>query len=110
MKNYITNGFELIKDALLKDRVNRYLFSFVLFGSFIDFLIWHFYLSSPDIFVYLRFNIYPIQYLAIILLINFFLAVFSYKKEKEISQLLFIGSTILVLFIFALELFYLSGL
>lgn len=89
-----------------KDKVNIWLFFFVILVSATDYILWHFYLSDPTLFVYLPVPIYPVKMLALIALINTLLSISAYPKEKEISYLLHIGSIIVSLLVLALEIFY----
>ncbi|MFA6963901.1 MAG: hypothetical protein WC227_04310 [Patescibacteria group bacterium] len=108
MKKYITTLGPFLKEFLVDDIVNRYLFSISLIWSFVDYLIWHFLLSSPDIFVYIRIGVYPIKLLFIILILNTVLAFSSFKREREIGYLLFIGNILAVALVMILEIYYLS--
>ncbi len=107
MKNYITTLGQFLKEFLVDDIANRYLFPAFILWFFVDYLIWHFLLSSPDIFVYVRIGVYPIKLLFIILLINTTLAVSSYKREREIGYLLFIGNILAAALVMILEIYYL---
>lgn len=108
MKNYFLTTFTLIKQALLDDIVNRYLFALTFALSLIDWIIWRSFLTSPDLYVFIKIGYYPVKLLAFLLIINGSLAVFSYVKEKEISYLLWMGSLFLSVLVFALEIFYLT--
>ena len=107
MKLKLINIFNILKEALWEDRIDRYLFSlsFVLFV--VSFAIWHYLIAPRNLIIYSRFGVYPLRLLLIILTLNTLLAVFSVKKEKEISYLLFIANCICGLLIVILEIFYL---
>lgn len=110
MKNYFLSTGQMIKKAFIDDQINRYLFlsSFVLFVF--DYLIWKSHLENQDIAVLSLNGLYPIKFIAIILVINTFLAGSSYEKEKEISYLLISASIFAALLIFVLEVFYLINM
>jgi hypothetical protein len=73
----------------------------------VDLALWYTVLVNRDVAVYLKFSIYPVKLLGIMLVLNTALALFSYFKEKEISYLLFMANIILVVFTLVLEIFYL---
>lgn len=75
-----------------------------------DYLIWHIFLSGPEVYVYLRIGIYPIKLLAIILLVNTVLAIASHDKEKEIGYFLFISNIIVSILVSILEIYYLINI
>ena len=110
MKNYIKTNYLLLHQALFEDITDRVLFllTIVLFAT--DYIIWHMFLSSPDLYVYLRIGIYPIKMLAIVLTVNTILAIASFDKEKEIGYFLFISNIILSVLVLILEIYYLVNL
>ena len=110
MENYLKTNYMFLKSALWDDIIDRVLFlsTFMLF--LLDYGLWSKYLSSPDIYVYLRVNIYPIKLLAIMLAVNTFLAIFAHTKEKEIGYFFFISNIVLSVLVLILEIFYLSNL
>lgn len=110
MENYLKTNYQFLKAALWDDTIDRVLFFLTVGFFFLDYFIWSRYLSSPDIYVYLRINIYPIKLLAIILGVNTFLAIFAHTKEKEIGYFLLISNIIVSVLVLILEIFYLSNL
>ena len=108
MKNYFKTGLSLLQEVAIRNYKTRYLFFSSIILAVIDYLIWKIMLSGPDIFVYIRISIYPIQYLTIILAINTFLAFIAYEKEREISYLLFMANLLVGGLILVLEFFYLA--
>jgi len=92
------------------DKLSRRLFFGSLVFALFDYIIWARYLNSPDVFIYLRLKIYPVQYMALILVINTILAIVSFKREKEISYLLLMANLIVGFLTLALEFFYLFNL
>ena len=110
MKNYFTDGWRNIKVALFNDRINFLFFSITVFLAVIDYVIWKLRLEELDFLVITLNGVYPIEFLAVILLINATLAIFSYDKEKEISYFLFGSSIFIVILIFILEIFYLFAI
>ena len=110
MKNYFKEGYDSIVRALYRDRLNLVFFIVYCVLFLASYLIWKFYLESDSIFVLAMEDIYPIKYLAIVLLINTVLGIFAYEKEKEITYLLF-GTNLFVIFlVLVLEIFYLTSL
>ena len=107
MKNYAQTFITLLKELVLHDLVGRYLFWISVVLGLADYLVWHFLLSSPDVYVYIRIAIYPVHYLALVLIINTFLAISAFEKEKEISYLFLIGNVIVSVLILIMEFFYL---
>ena len=107
MKSYFNSLGVFFKEFLIDDAVNRYLFPLTLVWFVADYLIWHIYLSSPDIVVAIKIGIYPVKLLLVVLVINSFLAISSYKKEKEITYLLLIGNLLSVALVLILEIYYL---
>ncbi|PIS07484.1 hypothetical protein COT78_03365 [Candidatus Berkelbacteria bacterium CG10_big_fil_rev_8_21_14_0_10_43_13] len=110
MQNYFKTNYQLLKSALWDDITDRTLFILTLILFVIDYFIWSRQLSSPDLYVYLRVNIYPIKLLAIMVAINTFLAVVAHDKEKEIGYFLFLSSFLLTSLVLILEIFYLLNL
>lgn len=107
MKLKLIDIFKILKEALWEDRVDRYLFLLSLLLFTISFTLWHFLIAPRNLMIYSRFNIYPLRLLSIILILNTLLAVFSVRKEKEISYLLFIANCICAFLVVVLEIFYL---
>ncbi|MEI8143381.1 MAG: hypothetical protein WCG48_02055 [Candidatus Berkelbacteria bacterium] len=101
MSNYLAE----LKEQY-RDRVNIMLFISAALLAVADYILWHFYLADPTLFIYLPIQMYPVKLLFLIILINTLSATFSYPKEKEISYLLHIASIILALLTLALEIFY----
>lgn len=110
MKNYFGESLLVMKKALFSDKLNLTFLLSTIIVAFVDFIIWRARLEIPDLFVYTGFNIYPVQYLAIVLIINTLMAIFSYSKEKEISYLLLCTNIFLVLLVLVLEIFYLKNI
>jgi hypothetical protein len=110
MKNYVLSTFQLIKKAFFGDLVNRYLFLSSLLLFLFDYLIWKSRLENQAIAVFSLNGLYPIKFIAIIIVINTFLAASSYEKEKEMSYLLVSASILVALLIFVLEIFYLINM
>ena len=106
MKNYFKSTSSLIAKMIIVDPTSRYLFWSSVALSIVDYVIWKLALMGPDVFVYTRLTVYPIQYLAVIFVINTFLGLVAYEKEKEITTLLFIGYLIVGGLTLAMELFY----
>lgn len=98
---------KILKEALWDDKIDRYLFFSSLLLFAVAFTIWNSIIVPKNIPIYSRFDIYPIRLLLIIFLLNSILAIFSEKKEKEISYLLFIANLISVILVLILEFFYL---
>lgn len=109
MQNYFKTNYDFLKSALYDDVIDRSLFLLTVGLFILDYFIWSRYLSSPDIYVYLRVNIYPIKLLAVILAVNTFLAIVSHNKEKEIGYFLFISNIIVGALVLILEIFYLTS-
>jgi len=107
MQNYFKTNYQLLKNALWDDVTDRLLFLSSLVLFIIDYFVWSRHLSSPDLYVYLRVNIYPVKLLAIIMAINTFLAIVAHDKEKEIGYFLFISNVLSTVLILVLEIFYL---
>lgn len=110
MKKNIFNSYFFIRQALFDDLLDRRLFIFSLILFFLDFYLWKSFLSTDSLYIFLRINIYPIKFLAIVMGLNTVLAVSAYDKEKEVGYLLLIGNIILGILIFALEIFYITHL
>ena len=106
MKNY----FKSLQKAIFSDYLNLYLISASIAIFFIDYLIWRLKLVDKDLFIQPLSGLYPIKYLGIIFVLNSFLALFSYDKEKEISYLLFAANSFLGILILVLEIFYIVSL
>ena len=106
MQNYLKTNWQLLRAALWDDQIDRILFLLTLIFFLINYLVWSKYLSSPDLFIYLRISLYPIKLLALMLGINTLLAVFAHTKEKEIGYFLFISNILINVLVFALEMFY----
>ncbi len=109
MENYLKTNYQFFKSALWDDVIDRTLFLLTCGLFILDYWLWSKYLSSPDIYVYLRVNIYPIKLLAIILVINTFLAIIAHTKEKEIGYFLLISNIIVSVLVLILEIFYLAN-
>ncbi len=97
---------DYLKKVLYDDILDRYLFLATMILSLSDYLVWHKYLSSPDLMVYVRIGIYPVELLAVVITINTLLAITSYNREEELAHLLFIGNVICAFLVVILELFY----
>jgi len=106
MKTQITQLFPYLKKVLFDDLLIRYLFLATIIISLFDYIAWRKYLSSPDLMVYVRIGIYPVELLAVIVAINTLLAITSYNREEELAHLLFIGNIICAFLVLILELFY----
>lgn len=106
MKNYLENA----RKAIFGDYINLYLISGNILIFLVNYLIWKLKLVDRDIYIQSLGGLYPIKYLAIVFLINGFLALFSYEKEKEISYLLFSANLFVGILILVLEMFYLISL
>lgn len=106
MQNYLKSNLQLLKAALYDDYIDRVLFFLTIIFFLINYLVWSKYLSSPDLFIYLRITLYPIKLLALMLGINTLLAIFAHGKEKEIGYFLFISNILINILVFALEVFY----
>ena len=107
MKNYLADFTTKIKNAFFVDELNRNLLLSSIIFAVLDWIIWRTFLSDSDLFVYAGFGLYPVEYLAIILVINTFMAFFAYDKEKEISYLLLSSDIFLCFLTLCLEIFYL---
>lgn len=110
MRNYFADGWSVFKRALFSDYINLYLFSATIILFMADYLIWKFGLGNRDIYITVLNGLYPVKYLAVILILNTPLAIFSYDKEKEMSYLLFSANIFIALLVLVLELFYLFNL
>jgi hypothetical protein len=108
MANYFKKSYYFIHRVFFDDLVDRYLLAAGIIIFFTDFLIWRSYLATPDIYVFLRIDIYPIKFLAIVMGLNFLLSATAHDKEKEVGYLLLLGNVILAILIFVLEIFYLT--
>ena len=106
MKNYFFSLAGYLKEVLFDDIKNRYLFITTLILSLGSFFFWERFLAGGDIQIYTRITLYPVKYLALVLILNTLLSIFSYNKEREISYLLFVANIVLVLLTWALEIFY----
>lgn len=106
MKNYLTLGYELVVKALFRDNFNLILTTLSVFLIVLDYLIWNWRMESPDLYVVSIGTIFPVEYLAIIWVINTILAVVSYEKEKEIGYLLLSANVFASLLILILEIYY----
>jgi len=107
MTNYFADFATRIRNVFWFEKLNRYLLIASLLFSLIILLIWRRYLTGEDMLVFTGFNLYPVQYLAVVLLINTVLSYFSYDKEKEISYLLLSANIFICFLFFCLEIFYL---
>jgi len=107
MKNYLKSNFLFLKQALYDDIVDRSFFIITVLLFFLAYYIWHRYLNTDDFFIYMRVNVYPVKLLGVILVVNTFLAISSYNREKEVGYFLFIGNILVSLLILILEIFYL---
>jgi len=110
MRNYFQDGYVSIKKALYDDKFNLFIVGTYCLLFLASYLIWNLYLENVSIFVYAMEDIYPVKYLAVVLLINTVLGLFAYEKEKEISYLLFGSNIFMVVLILILEIFYLSNM
>jgi heme/copper-type cytochrome/quinol oxidase subunit 4 len=99
-----------LKKVLIDDRINLVFTIFSIIIYLIVFLIWHFSLRYKNMYIYSTSGIYPVRYLTIILPLNYFLGIISYRKEKEISYLLFGAGLFIALLLLILEIFYLINL
>jgi len=109
MKLKIQNFFIYLKAAIFDDRVDMALFFGSLIIGIVDYFIWKKYLDSPDVYIFVKSNVYPMKFLAIIFCVNTVLAIFAHDKEKEIGYLVFIGNVIVAALILVLEIFYLTN-
>ena len=110
MENYFKTNLQLLHVALWDDAIDRTLFLISAGLFLIDYAIWSRYLSSPELFVYLKVAVYPVKLLAVMIGINTFLAIVAHEKEKEIGYFLFISSVIVAVLVLILEIFYLINL
>ena len=108
MKQYIVSFINLVKASVWQDLIDRYLILTSVILFLVDWLVWRTRLASPDVYAYIPFGIYPVKFLAVVMLLNTVLAVFSYNKEREISHLLMTGNIITGILILSLEIFYLN--
>jgi len=99
-----------LKEILIDDRINLVFTMLSLVVYLIVFLIWRFSLRYNDMYIYSISGIYPIRYLTIILPLNYFLGIFSYRKDKEISYLLLGAGLFIAILLLILEIFYLINL
>lgn len=106
MKNYIS----LFKQAIINDYINLYILSVTIILYLLDYLIWKLYLANRDIYIQTLGGIYPIRFLVIVFVINTFLAIFSYEREKEMSYLLFSATAFIGILVLILEMFYFISL
>ena len=106
MKNYL----KTIKKAIFEDYLNLYLLSGSLFIFLVDYFLWKLKLVDKDLYIQGLSGLYPIKYLLVIYVLNSFLALFSYDKEKEISYLLFAANIFIGILILVLEIFYIISL
>ena len=106
MKNY----YKLFKKATFGDSINLYLLSGNILILLIDYFLWRIRLVDRDLFIQTLSGLYPMKYLSIVFIINIFLALFSYEKEREISYLLFAANIFIGILIFVLEIFYIVSL
>lgn len=109
MKNYLKTAVNTLK-LVFTDYLNIYFFSTLLLFFVADFFIWSLRLRKEDIYVFSLNGVYPLRFLGIIILVNSFLAMFSYEKEKEICYLLIGANIFISVLIFILECFYLINL
>ncbi len=65
-------------------------------------------MSSPHVYAYNGFGVYPVQYLAVIIVLNLFIAYSSYEDDREIGYLLLSSNLFVCSLIFILEIFYLT--
>jgi hypothetical protein len=110
VKLKIINWGYLIKKALFVDIVDRYLLIASLFLFLTNYLIWRHWFLSGMYPIFLRVNIYPVKYLAIVIALNTLLSISAYEKEKEVGYVLLMGNIIVGLLCFTLEIFYLTHL
>lgn len=110
MKKLIINFYLLFKKALYDDVLDRYLLLTGLVLSVLDFIVWRTTLTDKDLFVFLRVNIYPVKFLAVVLVLNTLLTVAAHDNEKEVGYLLLMGNIIACLLVFVLEIFYITQL
>jgi hypothetical protein len=103
------NPFDL-KEALIDDRINLVFTILSVIIYLIVFLIWHYSLRQKDMFIFSINGIYPVRFLTIILPLNYFLGILSYRKDKEISYLLLGAGLFIAFLLLVLEIFYLINL
>lgn len=106
MSETFKQRIDIFKRLFLGDRISIWLTGSMVGLVTADYLIWKRALDNPDIYIYLRIGIYPIKFLAIIVLLNTALAIFSFGKEKEIDYLLMSANVFIALLIMVLEIFY----
>jgi hypothetical protein len=109
MKRNITNLSIFVKQALIDDLLDRYLLLASLSLFLLDMYIWRAFLYRENV-IFLKINIYPVDYLAIVVIVNTILSVAAHDNEKEVGYLLLMGNIIVGLLIFALEIFYLMNI
>lgn len=107
MTTFLRDTLTKVKSSFGQDILNRNLLVTTILFALFDWSIWHFFLTSPELFIYTGFGLYPVEFLAIILIINTFMSFFAYDKEKEISYLLMSSNIFISFLILALEIFYL---
>jgi hypothetical protein len=110
MKQNFKSLFIFLKQSLIDDANNRWLFLTFFTLSLLSYIIWNKYLDSLDFYASPRIEVFPVKFLAIIIIINTALGLFSFRKEKEITYLLFIGNVLVSLLVVILEIFYLANL
>ncbi|MFA7253269.1 MAG: hypothetical protein WC107_01815 [Patescibacteria group bacterium] len=110
MNQRIIDNSRYLKEVMVDDHINRWLFVGIVLLVIPIYLIWSKYLVDYQVGVFLKIGVFPLKYLFIILILNTVLAVFSYRKEKEIAYLLMMGSLAITIFIFILEVFYLRNM
>lgn len=110
MKSYLQKTYIYIKTACFLDRLNLIFLCSLFVVLLLDYLIWRIKLTDRDVFIFTLNGVYPIKYLFLICLINVFLAIFSFNKEKEIGYLLYSASFFMAALVLILEFFYIIGI
>ena len=105
--DYIKNTYELIDKALIKNKFNFYALVISILVFVTEYIVWQEMIVKQDVFVYSVLTYFPLELFAIVFVIHVILAVYSFRVERMISNLL-LGFNIFFLYlIFIIEAFYL---
>lgn len=102
----IKNTLREIKSSLYDNILNRYLVLIQIVLFVIAILIWMKVLVAQNVFIYSSNNYFPLQIYVVVFFLHLILSVYSYRKDRYISNLLFGASTFYIVLIIVLELLY----
>ena len=105
--DYTKKTYELIRISLIDNKFNFYALVISILVFVIEYIVWQDMIIKQDVFVYSVLTYFPLELFAIFFVIHVILAVYSFRVEKMISNLLLGFNVFFLYLIFIIEAFYL---